>query len=191
MRQQGNSLRRPWPSTGALLKALVVLQYAVVLPWGGEAMCVPEKGCDMAYAFYRVQNKEDLVTIGNKFQTTEENIQAVNPSITDINFVLTDAPLYIPFRCDCINDQLLHTFPYQVCTCCSFPNLSIFSHSSRIWVSYPVFHSMLTSSIDYIMQLLICFWLADCVEILFIKCDWFLLFGWVKAYLFDSVRVFC
>lgn len=113
MRQQGRSVRRLWPSASGLLKVLVLLQYAVLLPWG-EATCLPAKGCEMAYAFYRVQRSEDLTAIGYKFQTTQENIQAVNPGISNINFILTDDPLYIPFKCDCINDQLSHTFPYQV-----------------------------------------------------------------------------
>jgi hypothetical protein len=120
MRQQGNLVRRP----RVVLGALVLLQCAVLLPGGGEATC--ETGCDTAYAFYRIQSGEDLVSIGNKFQTSQESIQAVNPKITNINFILNGDWIYIPFKCDCLNGQLSHIFFYQVH---SFNPLSaMFSH---------------------------------------------------------------
>ena len=58
--------------------------------------------------FYRVQAGEKLTAVGLKFQTTEENILAANPSITDVNHRVTGSSLFISFSCDCINNQLLH-----------------------------------------------------------------------------------
>ncbi|XP_073387977.1 chitin elicitor receptor kinase 1-like isoform X2 [Physcomitrium patens] len=104
-----------WPSNSSLLLRILVLQYVFMLTWEvGNAACVPEKGCDAAYAFYRTQVGDTLVKIGTLFQTTNERIGAVNPVITDLNFIDQNVPLYIPFRCDCINDQLLQKFQYQV-----------------------------------------------------------------------------
>lgn len=53
-------------------------------------------------------------SIGHKFRTSETQILAVNPSIVETNYIVTGNPLYVPFRCDCVNDQMLHKFPYQV-----------------------------------------------------------------------------
>lgn len=118
MWRQGNSPKQPWPITSVvlLLRALVVLQCAFLVPWEfGEAVCLPVARCDTAYAFYRIRAGENLTSIGQKFQTTQEKIQAVNPSIVDLNFIEAGDPLYIPFSCDCVNDQLLKNFQYQVC----------------------------------------------------------------------------
>ena len=124
MRQPGN-LQRPWSSTSVLLKALAVLQWAVLLAGGGEATCVPATGWCTAYAFYTVQNGDNLEAIGSLFQITEDQIQAVNPNITDVNFILTGIQIYIPFECDCINDQRLHLFLYQVCSLNSLEALDV------------------------------------------------------------------
>lgn len=126
---QGGSLRRQWPTANraasVVRSVLVFLQFAVFLPWGGGAVCVPATGCDTAYAFYRVQVTEDLTSIGSKFGTTQEKIHEVNPGIGgDVNFILTGQPLFIPFKCDCINDQLHQKFPYLVSKADSLSNIT-------------------------------------------------------------------
>ena len=114
MRQQGTNSQRPWSPTRVLFLVLQCV-YLVGLWELGEAVCVPSTGCDTAYAFYRVQANENLTTISQKFQTTAEKILAANPGIVDTNYVVIGSPLYIPFTCDCFNDQLLHNFQYVVC----------------------------------------------------------------------------
>ncbi|XP_024375989.1 chitin elicitor receptor kinase 1-like [Physcomitrium patens] len=99
--------------SGILLRALL-LHCALFDPRRCGAVCLPETGCDTACAFYIIQYTETMDSIGHKFRTSETQILAVNPSIVETNYIVTGNPLYVPFRCDCVNDQMLHKFPYQV-----------------------------------------------------------------------------
>lgn len=100
-----------WPWFSFLLFSLVVRV---------EAACVPQSGCDVAYAYYKAQVNETLDSIGAKFQLTAEEILAVNPAIaiaiaaTEEDLLLADQPLYIPFQCECLQNDLFQTFNYQV-----------------------------------------------------------------------------
>lgn len=97
------------------LWSFVVVLAMVCVDVEVEGVCVPAKGCSTAYAYYRVQTTEDLDVIGRKFGTTNTKIHEVNPGIgAEINFVLTDQPLFIPFSCKCINDILQQNFIYTV-----------------------------------------------------------------------------
>lgn len=113
-----------WPWLWVVL--LVLLQFKNIV----DALCIPQSGCDVAYAYYKAQANETLDSIAAKFQTTADEILAVNPTISN-SIVVTDQPLYIPFNCECLHDELYHTFNYQVCTavyflCCSFVINTIF-----------------------------------------------------------------
>lgn len=79
-----------------------------------EAACVPRSGCEVAYAYYKAQANETLDSIGAKFQVTADGILAVNPSIATTQDLLADQPLYIPFKCECLQNDLYQTFNYQV-----------------------------------------------------------------------------
>jgi LysM repeat protein len=103
---------RSWPWLSLRWLVLVLLQLSLV-----DAACVPESGCDVAYAYYKAQANETLDSIGVKFQTTADAILAVNPSIAldnQRNFISTNQPLYIPFTCECLQNGLYHAFDYQV-----------------------------------------------------------------------------
>lgn len=125
MNQLGHErlLVRPWLSRkGSSMQWLVsvLLQCTLVnlvLVDTAEAACVPQSGCEAAYAYYKAQANETVGSIGAKFQVTSEEILAANPNITlDQNqgSIVTNQPLYIPFKCECIQNQLLHMFDYQV-----------------------------------------------------------------------------
>jgi hypothetical protein len=105
-------LMRPWLSSLQWL-ALVLLQCTLVLGMA-EAVCVPQSGCEAAYAYYKAQANETLDSIGAKFQLTSEEILAANPTISTHSAIVTNQPFYIPFHCQCIQNQLLHMFQYQV-----------------------------------------------------------------------------
>lgn len=111
---------RPWLSRNGSLQWLVLpLLHCIIvnLVWDmAEAVCVPESGCEAAYAYYKAQANETLDSIGVKFQTTADEILAANPTITLDNhsIIVTNQPLYIPFKCECLQNQLFHTFDYQV-----------------------------------------------------------------------------
>lgn len=75
---------------------------------------MPQSGCDVAYAYYKAQANETLGSIGAKFQLTAKEILAVNPAIAANEDLLADQPLYIPFRCECLQNDLYQTFNYQV-----------------------------------------------------------------------------
>ncbi|XP_024375990.1 chitin elicitor receptor kinase 1-like isoform X1 [Physcomitrium patens] len=113
MREQNNALERPWrPRKG--LVWLFLIQWSFIDLWIAEAGCIPQSGCNTAYAYYKVQANETLDSVGEKFQVTSDEILAVNPSIVDKQSIVTHQPLYIPFNCGCIQDQLLHMFKHQV-----------------------------------------------------------------------------
>ncbi|KAG0504121.1 hypothetical protein KC19_N018700 [Ceratodon purpureus] len=151
MRQQGTN-SQPWSPTSVLFLVLQCV-YLVGLWELGEAVCVPSTGCDTAYAFYRVQANENLTTISQKFQTTAEKILAANPGIVDTNYVVIGSPLYIPFTCDCFNDQLLHNFQYVVQSSDSPYSIATFTYdnlTTESWVgtanSLPDVHFVITGT---------------------------------------------
>lgn len=104
---------RPWLSSLQWLALALLLQCTLVLGMA-EAVCVPQSGCEAAYAYYKAQANETLDSIGAKFQLTSEEILTANPTISTHGAIVTNQPFYIPFHCQCIQNQLLHMFQYQV-----------------------------------------------------------------------------
>ncbi|KAG0581639.1 hypothetical protein KC19_4G267900 [Ceratodon purpureus] len=112
-------LMRPWLSrnvSSLQWLVLVLLQCTIVnlVLDMADAVCVPQSGCEAAYAYYRAQANETLDSVGAKFQITSDEILAANPAISTHSTIVVDQPLYIPFKCECMQDQLLHMFQYQV-----------------------------------------------------------------------------
>lgn len=101
---------------GITFLAVLLLQWVIFsnLGWAGEAVCTPQDGCSMALADYIVVQGETLDSIGVYFQTTSDQIVAANSNLTNKNYVQAGQQIYVPFKCDCTNNQLQHKFSYQV-----------------------------------------------------------------------------
>ena len=109
--------RKRGPFKGGLTFLGVLLVQWVIfsnLRWAGEAVCLPQDGCSMALAHYIFVQGETLDGVSNYFQTTSDQIVAANSNLTDKNYVQAGQQIYVPFKCDCTNNQLQHKFFYQV-----------------------------------------------------------------------------
>ena len=110
--------RKRGPFKGGITFVGVLLVQWVIffsnLRWAGEAVCLPQDGCSMALADYIVLQGETLDSVGNYFQTTSDQIVAANSNLTNKNYVQAGQQIYVPFKCDCTNNQLQHKFFYQV-----------------------------------------------------------------------------
>lgn len=110
-------MERKWwkrlPLSTAVLCVLVV-DWIVWSPYEVEALCVPSTGCPAALAYYEIKDGDTLDIIALKFGTTSDAIVAVNSNIVDVNYIVVNDSIYIPFKCDCLNQQLSQQFYYQV-----------------------------------------------------------------------------
>ncbi|WJZ95821.1 hypothetical protein VitviT2T_014561 [Vitis vinifera] len=80
---------------------------------GVESKC--SRGCDLALASYNIWNGTTLSFIATAFSTSISEIQSFNPQINDIDLIIVDTRLNIPFSCSCIDGEFLgHTFFYSV-----------------------------------------------------------------------------
>lgn len=101
---------------GITFLGVLLVQWVIFsnLGWAGEAVCLPQDGCSMALADYIVLQGETLDSVGTYFQTTSDQIVAANSNLTNKNYVQAGQQIYVPFKCDCTNNQLQTKFVYQV-----------------------------------------------------------------------------
>lgn len=92
---------------------MLVFSVLIFLSIGVESKC--SRGCDLALASYNIWNGTTLSFIATAFSTSISEIQSFNPQINDIDLIIVDTRLNIPFSCSCIDGEFLgHTFFYSV-----------------------------------------------------------------------------
>ena len=90
---------------------LLLFSVLIFLTIGVESNC--SKGCDLALASYNIWNGSTLSYIATAFSTSVSEIQSFNPQITDIDLIILDTRVNVPFSCHCIDGEFLgHTFIY-------------------------------------------------------------------------------
>ncbi|MCO5572786.1 hypothetical protein L7F22_026545 [Adiantum nelumboides] len=94
-----------------LLVASLLPLLPLVLPT--LATCIPPSGCSVALANYIVTTGDSLTTIATAFQSSVTSIQNYN-QISDVNNILPNQVLSIPFPCACSNGQLGYFPQYTI-----------------------------------------------------------------------------
>ncbi|PWA46155.1 chitin elicitor receptor kinase [Artemisia annua] len=71
------------------------------------------KGCDLAYGSYYIEQGNDLTRIASYVNTDIPRILSYNPSIPSQDSITAGTRINLPFSCDCINGEFLgHVFSY-------------------------------------------------------------------------------
>ncbi|KAI5084460.1 hypothetical protein GOP47_0000629 [Adiantum capillus-veneris] len=98
--------------------------------------CIPPSGCSVALANYIVSADDSVSTIATAFQSSVTLIENYN-QISDVNSILPDQVLSIPFPCACSNGQLGYSPEHAIKSGDTIDNLvrTTFSNLSQIsWV---------------------------------------------------------
>lgn len=78
----------------------------------GQGKC--DTGCQLALASYYVWKGSNLTYISNIFGEDIAQILLYNPNVPNLDSILSDTRINIPFSCDCLNGDFLgHTFTYE------------------------------------------------------------------------------
>ncbi|XP_059291969.1 lysM domain receptor-like kinase 3 [Lycium ferocissimum] len=98
-----------------IVLSFLVLVYLFSVPLPVESQC--KKGCDLALGSFYVWRGSNLPLISRMFSTSIPDIVAYNNKVNIPNqfSVIAGTRINIPFRCDCLDDEVLgHSFPYKV-----------------------------------------------------------------------------
>ncbi|XP_060190261.1 lysM domain receptor-like kinase 3 [Lycium barbarum] len=86
-----------------IVLSFLVLVYLSSVPLPVESQC--KKGCDLALGSFYVSRGSNLTLISQMFST----------SIAEQDSVIAGTRINIPFRCDCLDGEVLgHSFPYKL-----------------------------------------------------------------------------
>ncbi|XP_060190260.1 lysM domain receptor-like kinase 3 [Lycium barbarum] len=98
-----------------IVLSFLVLVYLSSVPLPVESQC--KKGCDLALGSFFVWRGSDLTLISQMFSTSRPELIAYNNrnNIPNQDSVIAGTRINIPFRCDCLDGEVLgHSFPYKV-----------------------------------------------------------------------------
>lgn len=97
-----------------VLLCVIMSGFFIAYTRGVGALCLPSTGCNTALAYYTLKEGDTLDIVGNYFQVSAQAIMNANSNITNVDTVVADESIYIPFACSCINGQLGQNFAYKV-----------------------------------------------------------------------------